>query len=148
MVDINVSARSEADPDTVYRLVADGAQWPTCSGLGSFELERPGDDEREGIGAIRVFRTGTVTSRELVVDAVPGRRFSYTVLSGMPLRDYRADIDLAPDGDGTIIRWHSGFRARYPGTAWLFRWYLTRFIGVLVTGLAARASEASADQRS
>jgi hypothetical protein len=140
MLEIDVTARSEADPDTVYRLLADGAQWPSCSGLGSFALERPGDGEREGVGAIRVFRTGTVTSRELVVDAVPGRRFGYTVLSGMPLRDYRADIDLTPDGGGTIIKWHSGFTARYPGTGWLFRWYLARFIGRLVAGLAERAA--------
>ncbi len=140
MLEIDLTARSEADPDTVYRLLADGAQWPLCSGLGSFELESPGEKEREGVGAIRVFRTGRVTSRELVVEAEPGRRFGYTLLSGMPLRDYRADIGLTKDGDGTLIAWHSGFEAKYPGTGWLFRWYLNRFIGRLVAGLAERAT--------
>ena len=139
MQSIDLTARSEADPDTVYRLLADGAQWPLCSGLGSFELERPGETEREGVGAIRVFRTGRVVSRELIVAADPGRGLSYTVLSGMPLRDYRADIGLTRDGSGTLITWHSGFEAKYPGTGWLFRWFLTRFIGRVVAGLAERA---------
>jgi Polyketide cyclase / dehydrase and lipid transport len=141
MQEIDVTARSAADPDTVYRLLMDGARWPECSSLGSFALERPGEEEPEGAGAIRVFTTGTVRSRELVVETVPGRRFSYTLLSGMPLRDYRADVDLAPDGSGTIIRWHSRFAAKYPGTGWFFRWFLGRYIGGLVPGLAAYAAE-------
>ncbi len=140
MLEIDVTARSDADPGTVYELLVDGAQWPSCSGLGSFELERPGEDEREGVGAIRVFRTGRVVSREQVVAAEPGRRFGYTLLSGMPLRGYRADIELTPDGDGTLIAWHSEFTAKYPGTGWLFRWYLHRFIGRVVVGLAGHAT--------
>ncbi len=135
-----MTAHSAADPETVYRLVSDGAQWPSCSDLGSFTLERPGETEREGVGAIRVFRTGTVKSRELIVAAEPGRRFSYTVLSGMPLRDYRADIELVPDDGGTLITWHSGFDARYPGTGRFLRWFLDRFIGRLVAGLAERSA--------
>jgi hypothetical protein len=144
MWEIDLAARSVADPDTVYRLVADGAQWPSFSGLGSFTLERPGESEREGVGAIRVFRTGTVSSREQIVVAEPGRRFSYVVLSGMPVRGYRADIDLVPDGEGTLIRWHSGFEARYPGTGRFLRWFLRRFISGLVAGLAERAAVGAA----
>lgn len=141
MLQIDVTARSEAGPDAVYRLLTDGARWPECSALGSFTLERPGEREREGVGAIRVFATGTVRNRELVVEAVPGRRFSYTLLSGMPLRDYRADVDLTPDGTGTIIHWHSAFGVKYPGTGWFFRWFLGRFIRGLVPGLAAYAAQ-------
>lgn len=137
---IDVTAHSAADPETVYRLVTDGAQWPSCSDLGSFTLERPGEAEREGVGAIRVFRTGLVTSRELVVAAEPGRRFGYTVLSGMPLRDYRADIELTPEDGGTRITWHSEFATRYPGTGRFLRWFLGFIIGRLVAGLAERAA--------
>ncbi|MBO3744769.1 SRPBCC family protein [Streptosporangiaceae bacterium NEAU-GS5] len=140
MLEINVRARSAAAPDKLYALVADGARWPECSAIGSFELERPGETEAEGVGAIRVFKTGTVKSRELVVEAVPGRRFAYTMLSGMPLRDYRADVELTPDGDGTIIEWRARFAAKYPGTGWFYRSLLQRVIGGLVRGLAARAA--------
>jgi hypothetical protein len=138
--DIDVTARSRADADAVYRLLASGATWPTWSGLGSFELERPDAAGGEGVGAVRIFRTWPFTNREEVVEAVPGRRFSYRLLSGMPLRGYRADVDLTPDGEGTVIRWHSTFTAERRGTGWFYRWFLGRFIKGCAEGLAKAAA--------
>jgi Polyketide cyclase / dehydrase and lipid transport len=100
VLEIDVTARSTADPATVYGLLADSSLWPTWAPLGSYELERPGQVTPCGLGAIRIFRTGTVTSREEIVELIPDRRLSYTLLSGLPLRGYRADIDLTPDGSG------------------------------------------------
>jgi len=59
------------------------------------------------------------------------------LLSGLPLRDYRADVDLTPTDGGTDIRWHSTFHPKVPGTGWIYRRALTRFIGDMVRGLAA-----------
>ena len=103
--DIRVSATTPASPETVYALLRDGASWPEWSPLGSFELERPAGDEPEGVGAIRIFRTGRVTSRE------------------------------------QIVAWHSSFDPKVPGTGWLYRHQLRRFIKRLVDGLARRAQE-------
>ncbi|HEY2636983.1 MAG TPA: SRPBCC family protein, partial [Solirubrobacteraceae bacterium] len=140
--DINRSTTTAADPATVYALLRDGATWPTWSPLGSFELERPAPDgEPEGVGAVRIFRTGRVTSRERIVELVPERRLSYILLSGLPLRGYRADVDIIPQDDGTTkIRWHSTFAPKVPGTGWLYRLTLGRFIGRVVDGLAAHAA--------
>jgi hypothetical protein len=142
MVQIDVTAHSTADAATVYALLADGATWPTWSPIGSFELERPGAPAPEGLGAIRVFRTGRVTSREELVELVPGRRLSYALLSGLPLRGYRADVDLTPDSTGTRIRWQSRFTPKVPGTGWLYRLMLGRFIQRTADGLAAHAAKA------
>ncbi|GLH97075.1 SRPBCC family protein [Phytohabitans aurantiacus] len=141
--DIDVSARSTADAATVYALVESGATWPTWTGLGSFELERPGEGAPEGVGAIRVFRTWPFTSREEIVERVPGRRLSYVLLSGMPLRGYRADVDLTPSAEGTTIRWHSTFDVTVPGTGWFWRLFLGRFIRDCVNGLAREAASRS-----
>jgi hypothetical protein len=145
---IETSARSTADPQTIYDLLVDGATWPTWSPLESFTVEKPSagpppgasHGRGEGLGAVRVFRTGRTTSREEVVAAVPARRFSYALLSGLPLRDYRADIDLTPVDGGTLIHWRSGFTAKVPGTGWIYRWALGRFIQRCVDGLAAHAA--------
>lgn len=137
--DIAVTATTPASPETVYALLRDGASWPGWSPLGSFELERPGETEPEGVGAIRVFRTGRVTTREQIVELVPERRLSYVLLSGLPIRNYRADVDLEPAGDGTRIHWHSVFDPKLPGTGWLFRRQLTGFLQRTVDGLARRA---------
>jgi uncharacterized protein YndB with AHSA1/START domain len=137
--DIHVTATTRASPETVYALLRDGATWPEWSPLGSYELEQAGDHESEGVGAVRIFKTGWIKSREQIVELVPGRRLSYVLLSGLPIRDYRADVDLEPAGDGTLIRWHSSFNPKMPGTGWLFRRRLGRFIEKLVQGLAERA---------
>jgi hypothetical protein len=142
-MEIDVNAHSRADADTVYGLVKSGATWPTWSPIGSFELHRPGDDGGESLNAIRIFRTGRTTSVERIVELIPGRRLSYALVSGLPLRGYRADIDLAPDGAGTRIRWHSTFTAKVPGTGWLYRMALARFIRRCADGLAAHAETLS-----
>ena len=41
-------------------LLRDGATWPVWGKLDSFELERPGASEPEGLGAVRIFRQGKV----------------------------------------------------------------------------------------
>jgi uncharacterized protein YndB with AHSA1/START domain len=138
---IEVTASSTAPPETVYRLLAEGSTWPTWSPLESFALERPASSGApEGVGAIRVFRTGRTTSREEIVELVPGRRLSYALLSGLPLRGYRADVDLTPVERGTLIQWRSRFTARVPGTGPLYRWALAKFIQRCADGLAAHAS--------
>jgi hypothetical protein len=140
MKEIDQQAWSAAGPDTVYELLSHGATWPTWSGIGSFELEQPGVGGAEGLDAIRVFRTGRTTSRERLVELIPGRRLSYALLSGLPLRDYRADVDLTPSDGGTLIRWHSTFMPQRRGTGWAYRWTLSVFIRRCVRGLAQHAA--------
>lgn len=136
---INVEVTTPAPAAAVYALLREGATWPRWSPLGSFAMERPGHPESEGLGAVRVFCTGRVTTREEVVELVDDRRFSYRMLSGLPLRDYRSDIDLLPTDDGTIITWHSAFDAKIPGTGRLLRRALGQFIERCARGLAAEA---------
>jgi polyketide cyclase/dehydrase/lipid transport protein len=139
-------ATTTADPATVYALLRDGAGWPTWSPIDSFELERPGTREPEGLGAVRLFRSGRVTGHDEIVELVPDRRFAYTHTSNLPIRNYRADVDLEPIAQGTAIRWVSAFDPKLPGTGWLMRRALDDFIAKLTDGLAEHAT-AVADAR-
>jgi hypothetical protein len=100
--------------------------------IGSY-AEEPGTGHR-------LFTTGRITSRERVVEADPGRRFSYELVSGLAVREYRADIDLEPADGGTSIHWHSSFVPKVPGTGWLYRRTLQRFVGECAQGLADHAA--------
>ena len=133
-------ATTTADPATVYALLRDGASWPTWSPIDSVELERPGTGEPEGLGAVRLLRSGRVSGRDTIVELVPERRFSYTHTSSLPVRDYRADVDLEPTPAGTAIRWVSAFEPKVPGTGWLVRRALDGFVARLTHGLAAQAT--------
>jgi hypothetical protein len=75
--------------------------------------------------------------REQIVELQPDRRVSYALLEGMPLKNYRADVDLQPSGNDTAVRWHSSFSAPF-GTGWLYRAALSHFIRRALDGLSAR----------
>jgi len=139
---IDVRVPAAAPPDAIYRLLRDGATWPVWSPLGSFELESAGSGEPEGIGAVRIFRTGRIASRERIVELVPDRRLSYELVSGLAIRDYHADVDLEtePGSAGTTIHWHSSFVPKVPGTGWLYRRTLGVFIQRCAAGLAEHVS--------
>jgi Polyketide cyclase / dehydrase and lipid transport len=139
MAEISVRVPTTASPHDLYELLRDGASWPVWSPIDSFELRRPAADEPEGLGAIRVFRTGRHTSVERIAELVPAKRFSYELVRGLPLRGYRADIDLETDGDTTVIHWHSTFRPKVPGTGWIYQRALGKFIQQCVEGLARYA---------
>ena len=138
---IEVSKHSPARPDTVFALLVDGDTWPSWSPIESFELERAGDPPPEGVGAIRVFRRGRTTGRDQIVEIVPGRRFGYVSLAGLPVRDYRAHVDLEPDRDGTTIRWQASFAPTVPGTGRLLERGLRRFLDQCAQGLADRSAQ-------
>jgi hypothetical protein len=138
--EIDAAAHSSAAADVVYALLRDGATWPRWTTIDSFELEREATDEPEGVGAVRVFRSGRYTIREQVLELVPARRFSYGVLSGLPVRDYRADIDLAPSEGGTAIRWRTTFASTLPGMGWLIRRRFAALTERFAHGLATHAN--------
>jgi hypothetical protein len=145
---IDHRATTAADPATVYALLRDGATWPEWGPIDSLELEREGAGEREGVGAVRVLRSGRVTGRDTIAELVEDRRFAYTHESSLPVKNYRgaADLDPLPDG-GTEIRWVSEFDPKIPGTGPLVRRALDGFISKVVNGLAERATADAASRR-
>ncbi len=143
-----VEVKTSASPERLFALLVDHASWPTWSPVGSYRLERAGPEGPQGLNTIRVFRTRwwgrTVTVREQIVELDPPYRFAYTLLSGLPLSDYRAVIDLTTLMDGTWIHWHSSFDAKVPGTGWLYRKVLADFSARTLKGLAAHAEREAA----
>ena len=138
---VEATGWSAAPPAAVYGLLVDGATWPTWSGHDAAEVVERGEGDGDGVGAVRVLHRGRMRSRERIVELVPERRLGYVLLAGLPLRDYRANVDLTPERGGTAIRWSSDFAAKVPGTGAIFRLALTKFMTAATEGLAARAAE-------
>ncbi len=129
---IDTRARSSAAPSAVFALLADGRTWPVWGAWTRFELEAPAPGGGEGPGAVRVFTSRvlgrTVVSRERVLEVVPGRSLSYELLSGLPLRGYTGRVEVVPDGEGSVVHWHSEFDSAPGGAGWFYRAVLQRFI--------------------
>src|SRR4051812_32307852 len=137
-------ATTTADPATVYALLRAGATWPEWAPIDSVELERPGAGEPEGVGAIRVLRSGRVTGRDTIAELVPDRRFAYTHESSLPVKNYRGEVALEPADGGTSIRWVSTFWPKIPGTGAIVRRGLSKFIAEMTDGLAQGAAKHAA----
>jgi uncharacterized protein YndB with AHSA1/START domain len=136
-----VSARSAASPERVFALLADGAGWSRWAGpliLRSW-WEREGDPPPGGVGAVRRLGAKQFASREEIVAYEPPGHLAYTILSGQPVRDYRADVRLEPDGRGTRIVWSATFEPLVPGTGTAMRWWFTRLVGGFARRLAQHA---------
>jgi hypothetical protein len=92
-----------------------------------------GEESPHGVGAIQVLRSAQrylgrhTTSVEKIVEFEERRRLAYTVIRGIPVRNYRAVVSLTPSAGGTHIRWAAtwdntltgrmagrGLRALYP----------------------------------
>jgi hypothetical protein len=135
VLELDAQARSAAPPERVWALLADVDTWSEWADFDEASVE-----SGEGPGEVRSFRRGRTRTRERVTVFEPPRRFGYDLLSGLPIRDYHADVTLTPRDGFTQIGWHSSFRTKVPGTGWLIRSALQRFISDTAERLA-RAAE-------
>ena len=137
------TANSRAKPAVVFSLLKDSAGWPRWSMFTSSGLERAGDRDPDGVGAIRTFSTHITRTRELVTKLVPDQQLSYELLSGLPFRNYQADVVLTPSDSGTRIDWTATFQCRY-GTGWFWRLFMNGVLSDMARRLAVAAEKNSA----
>jgi hypothetical protein len=140
--EIDVRVDSLGTPRIVYLGLIRGPSWPQWSDFERVEIERPGEGGGP-VGEIRINTTKITRVREQCVEAIPDRRYSYVMLEGLPLRDYRAEVDIEPEAQGCSIRWRATyFYEGLPGTAWLFHLVLRAFIARTARQLAEVAADA------
>jgi uncharacterized protein YndB with AHSA1/START domain len=92
-----------ASPETVFQVLTDHRGYTKIAPLRKAVLEREGEPAPNGVGAIRVLSSVGPPLREEVVGYEPSRRFSYKLLSGLPVRDHVGTVELTPDGSGTKV---------------------------------------------
>jgi uncharacterized protein YndB with AHSA1/START domain len=136
MLELDAQDRSSAPPERVWALLADVSTWPQWADFEEAKVE-----SGSGLGELRAFRRGRTRTRERVTVFEPSQRLGYDLVSGIPIRDYHADVTLTPENGGTHIRWHSTFSAKVPGTGWLIRRSLQRFVADTAERLARAAEQ-------
>lgn len=94
-----------AGPELVWPLVANAAsyaEWGAWEASGDRDLAGKASGDA---GTTRWMRYHNTTTVEQVLEVEAGRRLVYTVLSGIPVHNYRAEVTLTPTATGTDIRW-------------------------------------------
>lgn len=90
-----------APPETVFDVLTDHRRYAEITPMRRSELEREGEPAPNGVGAIRVLRSAGPPLREEVVVYESPERFSYKVLSGIPVRNHLGTVLLEPAAGGT-----------------------------------------------
>jgi len=132
--DVDVSCA--APPQVVFAVLADAPSWRTWVPLVSrSSYEREGDPAPHGVGAVRRLgaRIGPASREEVVTYDEPST-FAYELRSGpLPVRGYRSEVRLRPEGSGTHISWVGSFTTRVPGFGAVMRRLMARFARALAT---------------
>jgi hypothetical protein len=111
---VEATVRVAAPRQAVWDVLADLRSWQEWGDWQSTEIEREGDPAPHGVGAVRRMVRRPLTIREQVELLEPPSRFGYTLLSGLPLRDYHSVVTLTDAGpDCTNLHWESRFDARW-----------------------------------
>lgn len=143
---VEAEQTAHATPEAVWALISDVARYPEWGPWSAAGYQRPGDDSPRGPGAIQWLRSSQrsylrhVTSVEQILEAEEGRKLAYTVVGGIPVRNYRAEVTLTPDGDETRIRWEASWDPTPAGRIVLRG--LRKFYPVMVAQLAEAAEKA------
>ena len=96
---------ARAAPEVVWELVSNASRYSQWGPWSASGYDSPGDQAADGTGAIRWMRYGRTTTVERVLEAEKARRLVYTVVKGIPVRNYRAEITLRPVAEGTHVHW-------------------------------------------
>ena len=119
-------------------------EWGPWSKTG---FQREGDPPPGGLGAIRALKMPGTTLHEEIVDYEPVKRMAYELRSGLPVRDYRAEVVLRPASDGgTEISWSAEFGGgKVPGSGGAMRLMLGRAIPDIAERVAREAEHRQQD---
>lgn len=90
-----------APPETVFEVLTDHRRYSELTPLRKSVLEREGESTPNGVGAIRKLTVVGPPMREEVIAYEAPSRFSYTVLSGLPVRDHVGTVELTAENGGT-----------------------------------------------
>jgi uncharacterized protein YndB with AHSA1/START domain len=103
----------QAPPSTVWALVSDATTYSQWGPWRKAEYRTEGEASPHGVGAVYSLESSQrygfrhPVSVEKIVASDEGRHLAYTVISGIPVRNYRADITITPASGGTHLRWEA-----------------------------------------
>ena len=92
-----------APPETVFEVLTDHCGYAKITPLRKAVLEREGEPVPDGVGAIRRLSAVGPPLREEVLAYEAPTRFSYTLLSGLPVRDHVGTVELTANDGGTAV---------------------------------------------
>lgn len=139
MASFSFERQVAAPPETVFEVFTDHRGYADITRLRRAELEKEGDPDPNGTGAIRALHLLGPPMREEVLTYEPPRRFSYRVLSGLPVRDHVGTVELDQADGGTKVTYAVRLIPTVPVLGFAVVAAIRRGVAELVEGAAAEA---------
>lgn len=137
-----------APPEVVFDVLTDHRRYTEITPLRKAELEREGEPAPNGLGAIRVLSAlPGPPMREEVIGYERPDRFSYKILSGLPVRDHVGTVELKAAGTGTELVYAVKTTPTIPLSGPAFMAILKKAIRDLIAGVAKESERRAADAR-
>ena len=133
-----------APPDVVFDVFTDHRRYAEITPLRRSELEREGEPAPNGVGAIRVFGALGPPLREEVIAYERPSRYSYALLSGLPVRDHVGTVSLEPAGAGTKVTYALRTNPTVPLAGGAVVAVVKQAIKLLMGGVCAEAERRAA----
>ena len=137
---VEAEGTTRAGPEVVWSLVANADTFPQWGPWndGGYRPPSAGPSKE---GSVQWFRYGRrTTSVEQILEVDEPRRVAYTVVSGLPVKNYRAEVTLTPTpSGGTSIRWAASWDKSLLGS--VVRSKLLQLYPDIVAALVAAADQ-------
>jgi hypothetical protein len=135
-----IEQTSAASPQQLYDVVLDVERWPDwMRGVRGARWEKHGAPGT-GVGGVRRFvEAPGLSIREEILAGQPPGRHSYTILSGMPVKNHRGDVRFDHRPGGSQITWDVSFDSRIPLLGRILRRLMESTISKAASDLAVEA---------
>jgi uncharacterized protein YndB with AHSA1/START domain len=147
MASFTIVRQIAAPPQTVFEVLTDHRRYSKITPLFASKLEREGEPAPNGVGAVRVLSGVGPPLREEVIAYESPARFSYKLLSGLPVRDHIGTVELSPDGVGTRMVYAVRTDPTVPLAGAAVVVAVKQGIKVLIRGVANESERRAADAR-
>ena len=135
--DSRFTRRIDAPIEVVWDVLTDHAAYRSWTPVVSSRLVTAGTTEPNGVDAVRFLGVGPLGAREKVLVHDAPHHLAYTVVAGLPVREYRADARLTEgDGPWTNLEYMGSFQPRVPGTGRVLAFLVGTVLRTLVSSLA------------
>ncbi len=95
-------------------------------------LEKKGTSGAGAVGTIRMITIGKKQIREKLESTNPPKQLSYSLLSGVPVKDHIGTVAINPVNGNTRLSWRIKFSPTIFGSGWILKHFFKKVLNRII----------------
>lgn len=135
MITANLTRKTQIPLNKVWSLLSDftGSPSPTFPVV----VHEKGDPTNNGVGTIRTLSIGKIKVMERLEAVTPSQSFTYSILSGSPVKQYLGKWEFHEEKGFTVVRWRASFKPKIPLIGWIIAMVTKRVVHQIMDQIEA-----------